>query len=144
VKADAQTESAVMSALKRFLSAYEKRDWEGMSSLLIADRDVSLYATVADGKRIGREEIKHHIERDWSHSQSSALMLDWYAVSAAGPVAWVAADGALQANVGGKAVTGRVRLTTVLEQRSGKWLLAHLHLSVPTGEQPSGGSSTPS
>ena len=121
-----------MSALNQLLDAYEKRDWEGFSSRLIPDPDASLYATGADGKRIGRAEIKFHIERDWSQTESSALTLDWYAVSSAGPVAWVAADGALRANVDGKSVTGRVRLTTVLEQRSGKWLVAHLHLSVPT------------
>jgi hypothetical protein len=144
VKADAQTELAVMGALNHLLDAYEKRDWEGFSSWLIPDGDVSLYATGADGKQIGRAEIKQHVERDWSHSQSAALMLDWHAVSAAGPVAWVVADGALHANVDGRSVTSRVRLTTVLEQRSGKWLVAHLHVSVPTGEQPSGEPFTPS
>lgn len=143
MKADAGTESAVMSAFTNFWTAYEKRDWDGLSSLLIPDPDVSLYGTGADEKRIGRAEIKVQAERDWSQSQSAALKFDWHSVSAAGPVAWVTADGAVHAKVDGESVTMPVRLTTVLEQRSGKWLVAHFHVSMPAGEQASGGSFTP-
>lgn len=144
MKADAKTEAAVMNAFNNLWTAYEKRDWKALSSLFIPDTDVSLYGTGADEKRIGLKEIKAQVERDWSQSQSASLKFTWQAVSAVGPVAWVMANGAVHAKVDGQSVTMPVRQTAIFEQRQGKWLVAHFHVSMPAGEQAAGESFTPS
>ncbi len=51
---------------------------------MASDADVVLYGTGADEKRIGLEQIRAQVERDWSQSDSAAMMLDWTSVSAAG------------------------------------------------------------
>ena len=143
MRADANTEVAVMKAFNDLWASYEKRDWNTLSSLFVSDPDVSLYGTGGDEKRIGLHEIKAQAERDWSQSESASLKFSWHAVSAAGPVAWVMADGALHAKVDGQSVMMPVRLTTIFEQRQGKWLVAHFHVSMPAGEQTEGQSFTP-
>jgi ketosteroid isomerase-like protein len=59
---------------------------------------------------------------------------------AAGPVAWVAAEGAGQGKVGGQAIEFPLRATVVLEQRGDKWLFVQLHMSLPAPAQDEGDS----
>jgi ketosteroid isomerase-like protein len=53
-------------------------------------------------------------------------------------VAWVAADG--QGQVGSQEISFPLRMTAVLEQRDGKWLIAQSHISVPSVVQEEGDS----
>ena len=58
-----------------------------------------MYGTGADEKRIGLGEIRTQVERDWAQSESASMVFDWTSVSAVGPVAWVAIDGAVKFRV---------------------------------------------
>lgn len=144
MKADAKTEAAVWDAFSKLWKAYEARDGATLLAAFAPDPDVVLYGTGADEKRVGAKEIKAQFERDWSQSESAALRFSWHSVSAAGGAAFVAADAAVHAKVGGQEVTMPVRVTSVFEQRGGKWLAAQMHVSMPAGEQAQGESFTPS
>lgn len=140
MKADAQTEAAVMTVLNRFAEDYAKRELEGVLALFAPDSDVVMFGSGADEKRVGLTEIKALVERDWSQSDAASFTYRWTSVSAAGPVAWVAADVTFKAKVGGQEVTLLGRLTGVLENRAGNWLLVQGHFSLPAATQVEGES----
>jgi hypothetical protein len=62
------------------------------------------FGTGADEKRIGREQFRFQAERDWSQTEALVFNFAGYHISAAGPVAWVAAEGLGQGKVGGQKV----------------------------------------
>src|SRR5260370_15888085 len=57
MKADAQTEAALMATLEQFKQAYEQRDMEHLLALFAPDPDVILIGTGADEKCVGLAEI---------------------------------------------------------------------------------------
>jgi ketosteroid isomerase-like protein len=140
MKADKKTEAAVMAVLNKLGEVYARRDKEGFMALLVPDADVFLYGTGADEKRQGLAEIQAQAERDWSQTEASSVEFGWHLVSAAGQVAWVATDMAFKASIGGQEMTLPGRLTAVLEQRDGQWLIAQSHFSFPWAEQAEGES----
>ncbi|MFO0794669.1 MAG: nuclear transport factor 2 family protein [Candidatus Brocadiaceae bacterium] len=140
MKADAKTEAAVIAVLSKFAEGYAKRDLEAVLALFAPDPDVVMFGTGADEKRVGLAEIKAQAERDWSQSEGASLTYGWTSVSAAGSVAWVAADANFKAKVGGQEITLAGRLTGVLENRGGKWLMVQGHFSLPATAQAEGES----
>lgn len=140
MKADAATENAVLLALCEFTEAYRLRDADRLMSLTAPDSDVMLIGTGADERRVGQADIRAQAERDWSQSENAAFDFTWTSVSAAGPVAWIAAEGVVRASAGGQEAALPVRMTMVLEQRDGKWLLLQAHGSFPAPEQEEGQS----
>ena len=140
MKADAQTEAAVLASLNRFAEAYARRDMNGLIGLWASDPDVMVIGTGADEKRVGLAEIKAQAQRDWSQSESASLEIGWTSVSAAGSVAWVAADCVIRAEAGGEKMSLPARLSGVLEKRGDNWLWVQFHASLPTAEQAEGES----
>lgn len=140
MKADEATEAAVRSVLDSFAEGYEKRDMEGVLSLFAPDTDVVMFGTGADEKRVGLAEIRRQVERDWSQSDAITLTYGWTSVSAAGSIAWLAADVAFNATIGEQELTLEGRSTLVLENRYGKWLIVQGHFSLPASEQAEGES----
>ena len=140
MQADAQTEAAVKAVLDRFAENYTKRDLEGMMALFAPDADVVMYGTGADEKRVGSGEIRAQVERDWSQSEATTITYGWTSVSAAGSAAWAAADLTFKAKVGEQELTLEGRLTNVLENRGGKWLIVQGHFSLPAADQAEGES----
>jgi ketosteroid isomerase-like protein len=140
MKADAQTEAALMATLEQFKQAYEQRDMEHLLALWAPDPDVVLIGTGADEKRVGLAEIQMQAERDWAQSVALSLEWGWSSVSAAGSVAWVTADAVGSAKVGGQEMHLPLRVTAVLEHRGAKWLWMQAHISMPTPGQAEGES----
>jgi ketosteroid isomerase-like protein len=140
MKADAKTEAAVLGVLNKFLGAYQERDLGGLMSVLSPDDNLFMFGTGKDEKRTGRDEFKIQAERDWSQMEALAFNIAWQLVSAAGHVAWVAADGQAKGKVGGQEIEFPVRMTAVLEQRGNEWLLVQAHLSLPASGQEEGSS----
>ena len=84
------------------------------------------------GKAIGPDGARALVEKDFSqHTELWAY--GWTSVSAAGPVAWVAADVTLKLG-GGQEMTMAGSLTWVLENRGGKWLITQGHVSFPPAQ----------
>jgi ketosteroid isomerase-like protein len=131
MKADAQTEAAVRDVLNRMADAYTKRDMRALLALMAPDPDNVMYGTQADEKRVGPAEIQVQAERDWSQTEAGSFELGWTSVSAAGNVAWVAADMTFKATVDGQELAFPGRLTAVLEKRGDRWLFVQSHFSLP-------------
>ncbi len=119
-----------MAVLEQFRHAYAHRDMERLLAVFAPDPDVVLYGTGADEKRVGLAEIQQQAERDWAQAESSTFEWGWSSVSAAGSVAWMAADMVIQASVGGQEVQLPLRFTAVLERRGAQWLCVQAHLSL--------------
>ena len=141
MKADAQIEPEVVEVMKRYNEAYAERDVDGVVALFAPDPDVVIIGTGEEGKRIGLNEIKAQLERDFTQSQAASIEFIWYSVSSEDSVAWIAADCIAHVNMaGGKEITLPVRSTAVLEQRAGRWLIVQSHASIPSVGQSEGES----
>jgi ketosteroid isomerase-like protein len=143
MKADAQTEAAVLAALEQTRQAYEQRDMARLLALFAPDPDLVMYGTGADEKRVGVAQVQAQAERDWAQSEAASFEWSWPSVSAAGSVAWVAADVIGHARVAGQEVHFPLRLTGVLEHRGERWLWMQWHFSVPAAGQAEGESIPP-
>lgn len=117
MKADAMTGSAVKAALDKVAEGYTKRDLALLRAAFAPDPDVVMYGTGADEKRIGLAEIQAQAERDWSQTEAATVTYGWISVSAAGSVAWAAADATFNLKAGGQEMTLPARITFVLEKR---------------------------
>jgi ketosteroid isomerase-like protein len=140
MKADAQTEAAVLAVLDQFNDAYRDRDMERLLALFAPDPDVVLIGTGADEKRVGLAEIQAQAERDWSQSDAFFWEWGWSSISAAGSVAWVALDAVGHVKVAGQELQLPLRVTAVLEQRGAQWRFQQAHASLATPEQAEGES----
>lgn len=140
MKADAQTGAAVEAALRKMVAAYTKRDLDATLGAFAGDSDVMLYGTGADERRVGIEQIREQVTRDWAQSESSTLVFDRMTVSAAGTVAWAAVDGAFNVRAGGNDMSLPARVSFVLEKRDGNWRIVHAHFSTPAAGQEAGQS----
>lgn len=132
MKADATTEQAVLASLHQLTEAYADRDLSAFMSCFAPDADVMLYGTGEDEKRYGLLQIRSQVERDWEQTEQAQMHFDWLSVSAAEPVAWLAAEGAFLLRVAGQKISLPARLTLVLERRENRWLIMHAHFSTPS------------
>jgi ketosteroid isomerase-like protein len=140
MKADAETERAILDVMNTFMEAYEKGDLDGLMATIAPDADVVMFGTGADEKRVGPVEVRRQAERDLAQADSIALSMGWHMISAAGPVAWVSADIAFKGSAGGQQFTLPGRATVVFENRDGNWLMVNSHFSAPLGGQDEGQS----
>ncbi len=129
MKADAKTKAEVMAVLNKFLEASEKRNWDNLQALIAPDPDVIMIGI--HEKSVGMAEIKAFVKRAWSQPEAGSIEYGWTSVSAAGAVAWVAADSTVHTKVGGQEMSFPTRITAVLEKRGDKWLIVQLHHSLP-------------
>jgi uncharacterized protein (TIGR02246 family) len=138
VKADPKTEAAVMNVMNQFSEAFAKRDLDALLALLAPDPDVVFIGTGGDEKRIGLAEIKTLGERDFAQFEDASMKFGWHSVSAAGSVAWMAADIVLHVKTSGREISLQARGTAVLEQRGDRWLIVQFHGSLPAAGQEEG------
>src|SRR5450759_4805533 len=113
MKANTEIETGVIAVLNKFIKTYEQRDMEGVLSFLVPDTDMVVIGTGADEKRIGLDEIKIQLERDWEQSDVTSIEILRYMVSAAGKVAWITADIVFHARISGQKTEMPSRLTAV-------------------------------
>jgi ketosteroid isomerase-like protein len=140
MKADARTAGDVDGVIRRFADAYKARNLKNLMECFVPDPDVVLYGTGADEKRVGPEQVRAQVERDWAQTESIELSIAWKSISVAGSVAWAALDGAFKIRAGGQDMTLPARVSVVLEKRDGKWLIVHAHFSTPSAGQEDGSS----
>lgn len=140
MKANAKTEAEILDVLNRFLESYKERDIDKLMATFVPDEDLLLFGTGGDEKRVGPDEVRYQAERDWSQMEELSFNFPDYHVSAAGTVAWVATEGEGRGKAGGQDLRFPLRMTAVLEQRNGDWLVTQSHVSVPAGGQEEGSS----
>jgi uncharacterized protein (TIGR02246 family) len=140
MKADKKTESEVLAVINRFLETYTKHDIEGTLALLAPDPDTLFIGTGKDEKILGIQQARTQIKRDYEQGGDFSVKLGAVAISAAGTVAWMAADAHWQVKINGQEMNYYFRWTMVLEKRLGKWLIVQSHLSAPEASQAAGQS----
>jgi ketosteroid isomerase-like protein len=140
MNASPQTQAAVQATLQQWKDAYTQRDLDRALAVIAPDDDVVGIGTGPDEWRVGPEEFRAQIERDFAQSEALSLNYEPLVVSEAGPVAWVAGRATVQARIDGQDLTLTGRFTAVLEQRGGRWLLMQTHFSLPAAEQAEGRS----
>lgn len=133
-------EAAALAIPYKFAEAYARRDLRSVLALFADDRDVVFIGTGTDERRVGLAEVREQIRRNLDQSRALLFRFDWVRASAAGPVAWVAAEGAMQVEVREGEMDLPIRFTGVLEVVHGEWLLVLAHLSTPTMGQVTGAS----
>jgi len=140
MNASPPTQAAVQATLQQWKDAYTRRDVDGALAVIAPDNDVVGIGTGPDEWRVGPEEFRAQIERDFAQSAALSVNYEPLVVSEAGPVAWVAGRATVQAQIDGQELTLTGRFTAVLEQRDGRWLLMQTHFSLPAAEQAEGRS----
>jgi len=138
MKADAQTEAEVMVVIRELSVAYIRRDLNALIALYSAAAVPVAYGTGIDEKAVGIAEIKALYERDINQADSVNVVTGWHSVSVNGPVAWVAEEATVEAEVEGNKLSFPLRKTVVLEKQGGKWLVVQCHFSLPAANQPEG------
>jgi uncharacterized protein (TIGR02246 family) len=141
MRASAETAQQVNAVLDALAAAYGSKDVDAFVAQFSDEDDVVVFGTGADEVRLGREQIAKQARRDFEEADRLVFRLGDVRVSAAGEVAWaVMPDAAIDASVGGHERSFALRVTMVLQQRDGRWLIHHTHISAPLGAQEPGRS----
>jgi ketosteroid isomerase-like protein len=140
MKADAQTEAEIKALGENVWKEYARKDLEASMGLWTSDPDLVAIGTGADELRLGPEELRRGLRRDFAQAEDIEITTEWLSISAAGNVAWSAANARLSGTIDGEAATLLCRLSTVYEKRNGTWQIMLLHLSLPAAEQELGHS----
>lgn len=131
MKADAETETAVMRILEDVSDSCASRDVQRALGLFAADADIVLLGSEEGEKAIGLGELENFFRRLFSRPTAYSFEWRWHAVSMEGSVAWAVAEGLVHARTADQHVSSPYRSTTVLVKRGDKWLMTHLHGSEP-------------
>lgn len=140
MKADTLTMGAVETIIKKLTEAYKARNLNAVMECFASDDNVTLIGTGVDEKRVGLEQIRIQVERDWAQTESIEMSFFPKSISAVGSIAWAFADGAFNIRVDGQTMVLPARVSFVLENRGGQWLIVHAHFSTPTAGQEEGSS----
>lgn len=135
MQAGAETEAAVRAVLDRLADVYVTRDSAVLADVFAPDPDVVMYSPGAEPV-VGVSAIQAKAVSDWARSDGGTLTYGRTSVSAADSVAWVATDADFTVSAGGQETTTPVRITFVLEQRSGEWRIVHAHYSLAPAASP--------
>jgi class 3 adenylate cyclase len=140
MKADPRTEAEVMQVFSRMVETMSSGDADGAVALFANDPEVFLLGTGADESRRGIAAIREQIMRDLGQADSLSWAFGPQEISAAGSVAWTSGDVSIRVCMGGHTHEMPVRVTMVLEERGGRWLIQQMHVSLPNAAQAVGQS----
>ena len=135
MEASKEIANAAHEILKQIVQAYFDKDLEGMMKLYMPDPDLVAIGAGRDEWVKGSEELKNGLNRDMTQADKIEIDFEDITVSSSGNVAWVSARMAMDVLVENKEITLFGRLSLVLEERDNKWLIAHLHFSVPDEQE---------
>ncbi len=138
MRADPKTETEVVNIVKQCFEAFTKKDLDAILAFVAPDPDVILIGTGGDEKGVGLAEVRNILGRAFAQFEEATFKFGWYSVSAAGPVALLAADVNLYVKTSDRQITEHIRLTVVLEQRGDRWLIIQWHDSLPAAGQKKG------
>ena len=130
MRADAQTEAALLEILESFCSRFAARDAGGVMRVFAPDTDVVM-VTSEDALLRGPDEIAAFLQRYVRGTDTYSWTWDRCDVSAAGAVGWLLAEGTETAAAEGREEKHPYRMSVVCEKRDGRWLLAQIHGSSP-------------
>ena len=132
--------AAILGMLHAFADAYSRRDLDGVMAHFAAGDTPVLFGTGPDERRIGHDQIRAQIQRDFDQSEAITITWGWQSIRVSGRLAWVAAEAQVVARVQGHNLQVPLRVTFVCEQRKQTWLVIQGHLSSPMPGQAPGHS----
>lgn len=131
-------QSADAAAIRRVLEAYaellQAKDVAGMDTLIAHDEWVHIIegAGVNHGWRDYRE---HHLKPELAESENVRYRYFAIEPQVRGSTAWTPLRYELSVDMRGQHIAVEGRGTAVLENRSGRWVIVHLHTSGRRKEQ---------
>jgi ketosteroid isomerase-like protein len=140
MKTDPATVLAVKDVIAAYAKAFASRNLDGMMALFSSDPDVVHIGTGKDEWGNGPTAVKKLFMRDFSQSEGVYFTFGKMTIASAGAVAWVAAPYTASVVTGKMKLMMDGRLSLVLQQKSGKWLIRQLHISHPDAGQKAGQS----
>ena len=132
--------AAILRVLYAFADAYSQRDLDGVMAHFAPGDTPVLFGTGPDERRMGYEQIRAQIQRDFDQSEAITITWSWHTISVSGRIAWVAAEAQVVARVEGHDLQVPLRVSFVCEQRKQEWLVVQGHLSSPMPGQAPGHS----
>jgi uncharacterized protein (TIGR02246 family) len=130
MKADGQTEAAMVGMLDRFCSAFEARDVEAVMQLFAPDPDV-VVVTSEESLLRGPDELQDFLRAYVQGPTAYSWTWDHVKVSNADNVAWLIAEGTETAATQAGEQKHPYRMTMVCQKRDEHWLLLQVHGSSP-------------
>jgi len=140
MRADSKVKAEILEVMKLFSEAYTERDLEKFTALFAPEEDLEYIGTGADERRKGTRGLIIQVQRDWEQSQEVVFKFIDPVVFHTGSVAWLVTDCLGKITINNSEVVLPLRYTMIMEKREGKWLIVHLHTSMPALEQPQGES----
>ncbi len=135
MEASQEIVDSVHEILKKISQAYFDKDLEGMMQLYVQDPDLVAIGADRDEWVKGSEDLRNGFNRDMTQAEEIKVDFEDVTVSSSGNVAWASGHMAMEVMVDDKEIIMFGRLSLVLEQRDNKWLIAHLHFSVPDEQE---------
>ena len=130
MKADAQTEAAMVGMLDSFCSAFQARDAEAVMRLFAPDPDV-VVVTSEESLFRGPDELQAFLRAYEQGPTTYSWTWDRLEVSTANAVAWLLAEGTESAATQAGEHKHPYRMTMVCERHDEQWLLLQVHGSSP-------------
>jgi hypothetical protein len=134
MRADAETERAVLASLDRLTTLYAAGRIGDVLDLMVPDADITVVEAGLDEEYVGRHEIRAASERDPDEGQDDVPVVfkrRWVSASPARDVAWVTGEADAEIEQDGAWLDVEARFTGVAERRDGRWLWHTLHFSLP-------------
>jgi uncharacterized protein (TIGR02246 family) len=130
VRADAQTEAALLALLERFCSGFAAWDADGIMRLFAAHADIVM-VTSEESLLRGPDEVRGFLQRYVRGATKCSWTWDRCDVSATGAVGWLLAEGTETVATEAVRIKHPYRMSMVGEKRDGRWFLAQIHGSSP-------------
>jgi uncharacterized protein (TIGR02246 family) len=135
MKADAQTEAAMVGMLNSFCSAFQARDVEAVMRLFAPDPDV-VVVTSEESLLRGPDELQDFLRAYVQGPTTYSWTWDHVEVSTADTVAWLLAEGTETAATQAAEQKHPYRMTMVCRKRGEQWLVLQVHGSSPHYPRP--------
>ena len=120
----------LIEVLDTFCSGFARRDPEAVLRVCAPDIDLVVVTSEVPLLR-GPAELRRFLEGYAAGETTYSWEWDRHDASFSGQVAWLLAEGTEIATSGDQVVRHPYRMTMVLEQRNGAWLLRQVHGSSP-------------
>ncbi|MDP1553422.1 MAG: nuclear transport factor 2 family protein [Methanobacteriaceae archaeon] len=140
MQSEAETKNEIMSVLEKYMEAYTEKNLNSLMDIVSKDEDTIFVGTGYDEWAHGPKEIKEGFQRDLTQADSIKIEFHKLPISSAGKVAWTATKMTMKVLADGEELVLDGRLSAVFEKRNYKWVIVHLHYSLPVKEQEKGQS----
>lgn len=136
---DTTQQGAVIGVVNDLFRDFAAKDIDAMLSHYAPN--ATGFGTGADEKFSGRDQLRAGFTRDTSQADSGRFSLVSSEVGISGNVAWISAEVEISVEIPGQGeMAFPARVSLVLQNYDGRWLVEHHHLSVPAANQEEGQS----